>query len=259
MFKKFGYLKKNSYICIIVKSVHIIMSKKINITIPNKVRPNLVNLFHEYLSRKAKEPKRNMGGTEAYIFDEYDDIAEYWDQMFPGWDDDLDDGDVVYPPSNVIVMKPKKEKKGKDKRTAYDVFWQQEREEQWGKKGKHKHNKKKAKTFDINVPYSGVEDDFDNISFATEDYETDAKEIWFYPDYHCKEDKLSFNSLKEFSDYCDSMGYWVDKAVAAEISWRYESHCCLNPESEKIGLLEIMSEHTYGEMFYEACEESELG
>jgi hypothetical protein len=24
-------------------------------------------------------------------------------------------------------------------------------------------------------------------------------------------------------------------------------------------LLEIMSEHTYGEMFYEACEESELG
>ena len=86
------------------------MSKKINITIPNKVRPNLVNLFHEYLSRKAKEPKRNMGGTEAYIFDEYDDIAEYWDQMFPGWDDDLDDGDVVYPPSNVIVMKPKKEK-----------------------------------------------------------------------------------------------------------------------------------------------------
>lgn len=217
------------------------MSKKINITIPNKVRPNLVDLFHEYLARKAKESKRSMGGREAYLFDDYSDMEEYWNQMFPGWDDDLDnDGDVVFPPSNVIYMKPKK-----------------------GKKGKHKHNKKgrKAKLFNISVPYSGDETDPDeyDFDFTTEDYESESKEIWFYPDYHCKDDKLEFNSLKEFSDYCDSMGYWVDKEVAADISWRYESHCCLNPESKKIGLLEIMTEHTYGEMFYEACEESELG
>ena len=101
------------------------MSKKINITIPNKVRPNLVDLFHEYLSRKAKEPKGSMGGRKAYLFDDYSDMAEYWDQMFPGWDDDLDnddDDDVVFPPSNVIYMKPKKGKKGKDKNTAYDPF-----------------------------------------------------------------------------------------------------------------------------------------
>jgi hypothetical protein len=240
------------------------MSKKINITIPNKVRPNLVDLFHEYLARKAKEPKRSMGDCESYLFDDYSDMADYWDQMFPGWDDDLDsDGDVVFPPSNVIYMKPKKGKKGKNKNTVYDAFWQEEREEQFGKKGKHKHNKKgrKAKLFNISVPYSGDETDPDeyDFDFTTEDYDSESKEIWFYPDYHCKDDKLEFNSLKEFSDYCDSMGYWVDKEVAADISWRYESHCCLNPESEKIGLLEIMTEHTYGEMFYEACEESELG
>ena len=53
------------------------MSKKINITIPNKVRPNLVDLFHEYLARKAKEPKRSMGGREAYLFDDYSDMEEY--------------------------------------------------------------------------------------------------------------------------------------------------------------------------------------
>lgn len=248
------------------------MSKKINITIPNKVRPNLINLFHEYLSRKAKEPRR--GNREEYIWseDEYEDMAAYWDQTFPGWDDD--DGDVVFP-NNVIYMKPKKGKKDKDKNTVYDAFWQEEREEQFSKKGKHKHNKKrhqvllaqllqgkKAKVFDIDVPYSGDETDPDeyDFDFTTEDYVSESKEIWFYPDYHCKDDKLEFNSLKEFSDYCEGMGYCVDKEVAADISWRYESHCCLNPESEKIGLLEIMSEHTYGEMFYEACEEeSELG
>ena len=243
------------------------MSKKINITIPNKVRPNLINLFHEYLSRKAKEPRR--GNREEYIWDEdeYEDMAAYWDQMFPGWDDNLDDddGDVVFPPSNVIYMKPKKGKKGKDKKTAYDVFWQHEREESWGRKGKHKHSKgKKGKVFNISVPYSGDEEnpneyDFDDIRLDTEDYEPSSKEIWFYPDYHCKDDRLEFNSLKEFSDYCESMGYFVDKEVAENISWRYESHCCLNPESEKIGLLEIMTEHSYGELFYEACEEAELG
>jgi hypothetical protein len=190
--------------------------------------------------------------------------------MFPGWDDSLDDdGDVVFPPSNVIVMKPRKGKKCKDKNTAYDAFWQLEREEAWGKKGrrgnKHKHSKgKKGKIFNISVPYSGDEDnpreyDFDDIRLDTEDYEPSSKEIWFYPDYHCKDDRLEFNSLKEFSDYCESMGYFVDKKVAEDISWRYESHCCLNPESEKIGLLEIMTEHSYGDMFYEACEEAELG
>jgi len=248
------------------------MSKKINITIPNKVKPNLINLFHEYLSRKAKEPRR--GNREEYIWDEddYEDMAAYWDEVFPGWDDDLDDdGDVVFPPSNIIYMKPKK---GKDKKTAYDVFWQRhrkqrhipdKREESWGMKGKHKHSKgKKGKVFDVDVPYSGDEENpneygFEDIRLDTEDYEPSSKEIWFYPDYHCKDDRLEFNSLKEFSDYCENMGYWVDKKVAEDISWRYESHCCLNPESEKIGLLEIMTAHSYGEMFYDACEESELG
>lgn len=240
------------------------MSKKINITIPNKVRPNLADLFHEYLSRKAKEPKRSMGGREAYLFDDYSDMAAYWDEVFPGWDDDLDDEDVVFPSKNnhTIVISPKKGK-GKKKNTVFDAFWQQEREEQFGKKGKHKHNKKgkKAKIFNISVPYSGEEEDLDeyDFDFTTEDYSSGYKEIWFYPDYHSKEDKLEFNSLKEFSDYCESMGYWVDKEIAAEISWRYESHCCLNPESEKIGLLEIMTAQSYGDMFYDACDESELG
>ena len=238
------------------------MSKKINITIPNKVRPNLVNLFHEYLSRKAKEPRRSMGGHEAYLFDDYEDMAEYWDKVFPGWDDDdFDDDDVVFPKGEVIIMNPRKDKKGKDKNTVYDAFWQQE--ERCNKKGKRKHNRKgkKAKLLDITTPYSGDEDgyNFDEIGLATADYDSGVKEIWFYPDYHCKDDRLEFNSLKDFSDYCDSMGYWVEDDVAEDISWRYESHCCLKPKSERIGLLEIMTEHTYGEMFYEACDDDELG
>jgi hypothetical protein len=232
------------------------MSKKINITIHNKTKPNLVQLFHKYLFRKAKE-------HEIYISDEYDyengyGITEYWDSAFPGWDADLDnDGDVVYP----LQKKGKKEKK-----SVYDSFWQEEREEYFNRNNNHKrkHKKgKKSKPIDITVPYSGDEESldeysFDGISLSTEDYEPEGKEIWYYPDYHCKEDRLEFNSLKDFSDYCDTMGYFVDENVADDIEWRYESHCCLNPESKKLGLMEIMAEHSYGDLFYEACDGAEL-
>jgi len=209
------------------------MSKKISISIPNKVRPNLVKLFREYISNKKY--------TEYYnpysMGDDYSDMADYWDEVFPGWDDDID---VVYPPSNgknsnVIVMKPRK-----------------------GKKKKHNKSKKgKMRIVGIN------EDDeysFDDVSLddCMSENASSFKEIWFYIDYHDKDDKLEFNSLKDFNDYCEEMGYYVGKEVADKIAWCYESHCCLNPESERLGFLEIMSEHSYGEMFYEACEEVEL-
>ena len=249
------------------------MSKKIKINIPNKIKPNLISLFHEYLSRKAKEP---IHPTSYDEWDEYyGDMAAYWDRVFPGWDEDIDDdSDVVFPPRNngVLILNPKGMGKGKEKGKKKDPFrdfWSQEdREESFfkGGKGKMKHKKgKKARILDINVPYSGYEDDpteynLDDISFKTTSYDEDSdyKEIWFYPDYHCKDDKLEFNSVKEFSDYCEKQGYFVSKEVANDLVWRFESHCCLCPESERIGLLEIISEHSYGEMFYEACEEQEL-
>ena len=235
------------------------MSKKIKINIPNKVKPNLISLFHEYLSRKAKEPTY----SSYEDWDDYDDMAEYWDKVFPGWDDNLDDGsDIVFPPKNnsILVLKPKGKGKGKKKDPFQDFWSQEDREESFykGGKGKMKHKKnKKARILDINAPYSGYEDDSIDFEFSLDDENTEYKEIWFYPDYHCKDDKIEFNSIKEFSDYCEKQGYFVSREVVNDLAWRYESHCCLCPESEKLGLLEIMAEHSYGEMFFEACEEQE--
>lgn len=244
------------------------MSKKIEINIPNKVKPNLINLFHKYLLRKAKEP--TYSSYEDWD-DYYDDMAAYWDRVFPGWDDDLDDdSDVVFPYSSngVLILNPKGKRKGKKKDPFKDFWSQEDREESFSKggKGKMKHKKrKKARVIDINAPYSGYEDDpteynLDDIGFeySSNGEDSEHKEIWFYPDYHCKDDRLEFNSIKEFSDYCEKQGYFVSREVINDLAWRYESHCCLCPESEKVGLLEIMSEHSYGEMFFEACEEHEL-
>ena len=152
------------------------------------------------------------------------------DKNFPGWDDSGDDDfDVVFP----------QRIKGSSKR-------------------KHKSKSKlksKSRLFDIDVPYSGydgIDDDY------TEDYEPISKQIWFYPDYHFKEDRLEFNTLSSFKEYCEDMGYFIDNSVIDELNYRYESHCCLNPDSKRLGLLEILSEHSYGEMFYMVCDVSEL-
>ena len=157
------------------------------------------------------------------------------DYAFPGWDegDDDMDGDVVFPPY--------KSNKGK----------------------KHKHksykSKKKGKKFDINTPYEGEEDEYnlDDIH-CVDDFHEEHKEIWFYLDYRCKEDRLEFNTISEFESYCDSMGYLLNSAVIYEMSWRYESHCCLDPSSAKDGLFEVVSCYSYGELFYEVCDEYEL-
>ena len=221
------------------------MSKKISIDIPNKVKPNLVKLFHQYICRKSKE----------YDID-YDDmdIINYYNVMFPGWDDECE---LMFPSSDVGKKNKHKSKHNRKNDDVYVDFWQQEREEDWERRKHKKGSKSRARLIDINVPYNGEEEDgynFDDIAL----FQDESKEIWFYPDYHSKDDRLEFNSIKDFSDYCCSMGYWVDKCVMGDISWRYESHCCLNPESERLGLLEIMSSHSYGEMFYDACDESEL-
>lgn len=229
------------------------MSKRIKISF-NSNRPNLGILFHQYLDRKANE------NNIIYTEDDYEDMAAYWDKMFPGWDDDFyDEGETVYPMLGDSYAHGKK-----GKRKNADVSYSFYDDDDSSKSSKHKHKRggrrSRARLVDIATPYSGYEENPTEIGIDDEydDHDYQEKAIWFYPDYHYKDDKLEFNSLKAFDKYCAQNGYSVPKYVESDIVYRYESHCCLNPLSEKDGILEIMSEHSYGEMFYEACDASEL-
>lgn len=228
------------------------MSKKIKINIPNKVKPNLIELFRSYLSHKYQDDI-----TNCYVEDD-DYINELWKQYYLGWgeEDDIDDSDVVFPMNSDIVSTNKKK--------SYN---QVEREEQWfGKKGKSKskhRRRKKAKLIPLNVPFDGEEEDynFDDISLISPSYnahEKEEKEIWFYPDYRDKDDKLEFNTLAEFKSYCSSNGYYLPNKVEDDIVWQYETHCCINPDVERMGYLEILADRSYGEMCYMACDEDEF-
>ena len=234
------------------------MSKKINIPLQN-IRHYLHDLFHEYLEGKYEFDRRY---NQEY--EDYDDEMAYWIQqgfIFPGindddgcyYDDDDDDDDpnLVWP----INKKGKKGKRNDD--DAYAQYW--EREE---KKAKKKHKKgKNARIININDPYSGDEESPTEYA-SYEDLESDGiydgKLIWYYPDYRNKSDKLEFNTLKEFDDFCADYGYVVPPYVAEQIAYRRISHVCLNPIAREHGIFEIMAEESYADMMYEACDIKEL-
>ena len=220
------------------------MSKKLDISIPNKVRPNLVELFHQYLKNRPKYK------SNQYDWDDMDEYElEYLRTMFPGWDDDLpfDDGVFIYPDVSSSSSHNNR------KRYSSRSFDQLSREDSFVKRGKRKHSKGKKGKKDIEIPFK-----WDELTDGVDD--GDLKEIWFYADYHDKEDRLEFNSVDDFLSYCTSMGYYVSNDVISDLKWRYESHCCLSRESqEEYGLFEVVTEHSYGELFYEVCEASELG
>ena len=99
---------------------------------------------------------------------------------------------------------------------------------------------------------------YDDYYADVNQYKNEWKDIWFYDDYHLKDDKIGFNSIKEFSDYCDVMGYFVSDDVLDDLTYNYESHCCLSPSSKKKGLLEVVCAQSYGDMFYDVCDGDEL-
>lgn len=194
------------------------MSKKILIKING--RPNLTGLFHSYLSRKASEkPIRRQPMTGIWGDDDY---ADYYDEIAARWGFDDEDYDILYPST-------KRSKK------------------------KHKKGNKNKKYIPINVAYSGEEEFPNELDDANSD-----KSIWFYPTFCEKQDRLEFNTLHDFDEYCELMGYTVPTEVIDDIVYRYESHCCLSPQAKSLGILEIMSECSYGDLYYEALSEASL-
>ena len=216
------------------------MSKKILIPSCN-LRSSLVDLFHLFM--------RNHYDTyDDYDYDE-DEIACLMSQGYifdsvPGdgmpFGDDDDDDIVIWPPS-----KNKSSARSSGTRSdVYSEFW-----------NKNSDSKRKARIIDINTPYSGMED---SPSELDDDGIWDGKEIYYYPDYHDKDNRLEFNSLKSFNDFCEDNGYKLPEHIANAIMYRRISHTCLSPLAREYGEYEIMCEDSYGSLFYEVCDESEL-
>lgn len=264
------------------------MSKKIELVVSGKTRPNLSILVKKWITRKLKDNQRKMEryyklfpflaqwsidpeDIEAILYyygyiDKKGNIVlnpenkkkntkcwdedDYWDEyeeVYPGPSEKDDDEDIyseLYP--------------------DVDAYWDslESDSKKKGRNGKYKHTKgKKNKTkvsedmLDITRPYTqGFIDETD----LPEDDDLVAQYIWFYPDYHDMTDKLEFNSLKDFDDFCVKNDFIVPPYVGEKIAYRPVSHVCLNPGAKERGVDEIMSAESYGDMYYEACEELQV-
>lgn len=229
---------------------------KIKIPLKN-IRSYIYDLFHEYLDGQYELSKSNVHRNRAYDYMDDDEVIALMQlgYVFPE-DEDFDYGNIYDDDEDYNqVWPPKKEK------TAYDVFWENEERKAKSKHKRGKGKKSKARVIDITQPYSGEEEDPTEYASYEEigsDGILEGKEIWYYPDYKDKYNKLEFNTLKEFDDFCADNGYVVPPYTAENIAYRRISHTCLRPDAKDDGIFEIMAEESYAEMMYEACDVREL-
>ena len=204
------------------------------------------------------------GKNSFYDLIDDDDDDDWDDENWNEYDDYYvgDDGEIIFPSAGTSQSSDKDTtlRPGQMHSSAQDMddYWN--KMSKFNEKGKHKHTKhrgsrgKKAKVVDINEPYNSNYIDDTETGDALEN-----NKIYFYEDYHNKYDRIEFNNLFEFDQYCKELGLSVPAYVAEQIAYSPINHCCLNPTAKEQGVLEVMREETYGEMFYEACETSELG
>jgi len=262
------------------------MSKKINILISNKERPNLHSLFHEYINRRSKEVRRNSHCCDYYGYDvddyDFETLAQLGllGSVYPTDDDyDFDDCDIVFPYNN--KSKGKNKRKDMNDDDAYAAYWERERMKRnarraarqmrtiedadfvevgskKGSKKKHQRGSKKNKVLDITRPYSGWEDNPLELEDDNYSLNTPSVTIWFYPNYLNQDDRLEFNTLKDFDDFCCDEGYVVAPDICEDLAYRRISHACLNPQARERGIFEVFAAESYNDMVYEICKVEEL-
>lgn len=97
-------------------------------------------------------------------------------------------------------------------------------------------------------------------------YEPSYKCIKFYSDINNEMSVREFHSLKEFNDFCSENGYYISTVDYGNlVNWSVV-HCCLDPISAEYGENEIITDNSYGALYWtvsddttKATEHSALG
>ena len=88
-----------------------------------------------------------------------------------------------------------------------------------------------------------------------ENYEESYKSIKFYSDIENELSVREFRSLKEFNDFCSDNNYVIGTTDYSNlINWSVV-HCCLDPISEEYGEYEIITDNSYGALYWTVSED----
>ena len=83
-----------------------------------------------------------------------------------------------------------------------------------------------------------------------DNYEEAYKKIKFYPDITNELSVIEFDSLKEFSDYCNEHGYLVGTTDFDNLKNWGTVHCCLDPIDLEYGDYSIITDTSYGGLYW---------
>lgn len=128
---------------------------------------------------------------------------------------------------------------------------------------------KRGKNNDKDYRYYEDEDDYwanresmfthgewsDNDLDNEDDYDEPYKCIKFYSDIENEMSVREFYSLKEFNDFCTENGYNVSETDRNNlINWSVV-HCCLDPISLEYGENDVLTDNSYGALFWSVSDD----
>lgn len=86
-------------------------------------------------------------------------------------------------------------------------------------------------------------------------YDEPEKLIKFYSDIENELSVREFHSLKEFNDFCADNGYIMSATDYNNLLNWSVVHCCLDPISEEYGETEIITDNSYGGLYWTVSED----
>ena len=109
---------------------------------------------------------------------------------------------------------------------------------------KCKKGKRGRKSKDLSLSYGYDE------GIGYEDVDRSYKLIKFYDSIENEFCAREFHSIKEFSDFCDEKGYYISTVDHCTLIDNSVIHCCLDPVSKSYGEDEIITDTSYGGLYW---------
>ena len=221
-----------------------------------KDKPHINDMITAIAERMDKEETQKMlsiarswqkGWSRAML---YDCMGE---EIYPGCDDE----DYGYDPYEEIFDGVGKKSSRKLKELNKKLFKRMNKGERKGGKKKYKNHGSEDDDFWSNRKTMFTKGEWsDDEDLDNEDnHEDPYKCIKFYSDIENEMSVREFYSLKEFNDFCAENNYLMSSTDYNNLLNWSVVHCCLDPISLEYGENEIITDNSYGALYWSVSDD----
>ena len=178
-------------------------------------------------------------------------LYECMGEDYPGYDDD----DVSYDPYEEIFDGLGRKGSRKLKELNKKLFKRMNKGERKGGKKKYKNRGSEDDDFWDNRKTMFTQGEWSDDLDNEDNYEDQYKCIKFYSDIENEMSVREFYSLKDFNDFCAENNYLISTTDYNNlVNWSVV-HCCLDPISLEYGENEVITDNSYGALFWSVSDD----